>query len=1371
MQIYNEKIFDLMQDKRRQNPLQLRDTHKDTSTEGTVGATGSVHVRGMSVYRVYSKEEAMQLLKQGMRNRAIRATDFNNESSRSHTILQLFVTVEDVDEQGLMVLRRSTFSLVDLAGSEKWRSSLNASASSSTLQAEMKEMTHINTSLHVLGNCVSALIEPNRKHIPFRDSALTRLLQDPLGGNGRTILIATIHADVGHKDETYSTLQFANRASRIKVALTANVGINERANLAEAQRQIKMLRAKLQELQQQGGSGSRSRDGSVSPSARKKGEDSSPSTCAAVSSATCTICLQNEKLIAALRAKVIELHNENQLLRGASVTAMSTFDFNAPQFKSLRKPLPLGSSLSKLSPSVAAWEGQQAGADWLNSSMNSMSSMDSQTPPAVVRKKKKKADSATQGKIANTVGATGKTFTKEKKLPGEPAHAPVVSRRDGAEESVLDEDTVKLPELDAPAVDESFLPENCGAEVASIIGNDRVSQPGKGTTKSSAPPLSEAQSPSLRPKSSAQSSAPTVKTTPAAAMSPGLPVHSKISDNNLRFSDSSIEKALKAANLILGAPPSDTLSLLQMMSSDSSISQFPSSYSSPKKKKKAKASKGSSSGVTPEKMKLPGGGQQQPVEDPHSSPSPPRSQEMPVNASKSHPAEATKVAKPDVLNPYLQPPFQLPPDSKSQASASAARTGNSDFLSHAAMDGLRSPPMRKTGSSRSEAQPAASNNNQNSSYGLKISTSGMGVAATSSSPLDSRVPGSTLTGTAPTPLPMLTPARRLHQNSNPDACAKHGLDQCVLCRMFGEDGSSGGSESLSGAGFSSSSHYGVSNSNPPLATAASLAPQDSYYADGSGSGENNNYNGGGWIETQSANEHYFSASGSANHLSIPYQQQPVDCSTNAAAPERKRSSKPKSKAAPRHQQTQQHDQEDSAPGYSHVSSNYHQPPPIQMPPTQQQPSGSFPWQNRSSDFSPSGVYGSTLEFVQTREQQPPPQQFQPQYYQQSAVSDVVEGDVFPVTCKIHGVTECLLCTMRDRDAQNSSLSMNFAQQQQYQPQQQQSYQQQGYGQQNVNMGAPSPYRHAPQHFISTVDSADSQGGYGFSSSPSPLRSSTDAPFGAHSSYGGGPNYTNNSYSQQTQHQYQSHYQQQQTQHHGASQVRNVKSIAQHRNEYQSQYQVQNNFDSDYGDDLHQRNNGQFKQKPYAQTAPDRSMFGNSVQTVQALRQGGDKLQQQQQQQMLFPRSSSSPLPAVQQSILPSIMQECDFHPQVSAHVTDRQYSNAGRSHQHPPPTQQQESEQAHYQQEYHAAAGGGTRSNITYLDEEGEEIGGSDEEDNRVGTAGTSKGRAVGRTVIKKKKKVKKKLTKKTPSSAAAALAAPPVTGTPYGASTTKRKS
>jgi kinesin family protein 11 len=113
MQIYNEKIFDLLQDKRRENPLQIRESGR--SAAGTYN-TNTVTVQGLSLYRVYSKEEVISLLKGGLRNRATRATEFNQESSRSHTILQLSIQVEQADVDGLMVIKRSTLSLVDLAG-------------------------------------------------------------------------------------------------------------------------------------------------------------------------------------------------------------------------------------------------------------------------------------------------------------------------------------------------------------------------------------------------------------------------------------------------------------------------------------------------------------------------------------------------------------------------------------------------------------------------------------------------------------------------------------------------------------------------------------------------------------------------------------------------------------------------------------------------------------------------------------------------------------------------------------------------------------------------------------------------------------------------------------------------------------------------------------------------------------------------------------------------------------------------------------------------------------------------------------------------------------------------------------------------------
>ncbi len=128
---------------------------------------------------------------QGLRNRAIRSTDYNAESSRSHTILQLQVKIESENEEGHAVVRQSVLSLVDLAGSEKYplstgltgtpvgeSGSVGLESTEGQVESAQREHLHINTSLHTLGNCVSALVEmPRRKHVPFRDSVLTRLLQ------------------------------------------------------------------------------------------------------------------------------------------------------------------------------------------------------------------------------------------------------------------------------------------------------------------------------------------------------------------------------------------------------------------------------------------------------------------------------------------------------------------------------------------------------------------------------------------------------------------------------------------------------------------------------------------------------------------------------------------------------------------------------------------------------------------------------------------------------------------------------------------------------------------------------------------------------------------------------------------------------------------------------------------------------------------------------------------------------------------------------------------------------------------------------------------------------------------------------------------
>ncbi|KAG9408014.1 hypothetical protein AC1031_021252 [Aphanomyces cochlioides] len=193
LQIYNEKIFDLLTDKKRQKPLALREA-LDGSSE--------MVVQGLSSYPITSLSDVMAFLKRGKLHRVVRETEMNAQSSRSHAILQ--VTFKSETKNGHL---RAKLNMVDLAGSEKW----NKQACKPGV--EIEEMKNINTSLSALGNCIAALTQPGRKHIPYRDSSLTRLLQDSLGGNTRTVLIATITARAS--DETVRTIQFADRTRAV----------------------------------------------------------------------------------------------------------------------------------------------------------------------------------------------------------------------------------------------------------------------------------------------------------------------------------------------------------------------------------------------------------------------------------------------------------------------------------------------------------------------------------------------------------------------------------------------------------------------------------------------------------------------------------------------------------------------------------------------------------------------------------------------------------------------------------------------------------------------------------------------------------------------------------------------------------------------------------------------------------------------------------------------------------------------------------------------------------------------------------------------------------------------------------------------------
>ena len=236
LEIYNEEIRDLLTKKSR---LELRD-----------GTDGSVIVKDLSTVFVENSEQALRVLSQGQKNRVTSSTLMNDESSRSHSVFTLTIETANKDPTtGQQHIRVGKLNLVDLAGSE--RQSKTGSSGE-----QLREATRINLSLSALGNVISSLVEGGRggltsPHIPYRDSKLTRLLQDSLGGNTKTVMVANIGPADWNIDETISTLRYANRAKSIKNKPRINEDPKD-AVIRQYQDQIEALKAALARVQQGG---------------------------------------------------------------------------------------------------------------------------------------------------------------------------------------------------------------------------------------------------------------------------------------------------------------------------------------------------------------------------------------------------------------------------------------------------------------------------------------------------------------------------------------------------------------------------------------------------------------------------------------------------------------------------------------------------------------------------------------------------------------------------------------------------------------------------------------------------------------------------------------------------------------------------------------------------------------------------------------------------------------------------------------------------------------------------------------------------------------------------------------------------------------
>ncbi|XP_061499487.1 kinesin-like protein KIF17 [Anopheles gambiae] len=202
LEIYNETIRDLLQP---QSPAATASTLQIKEVPGE-----GVMVQNLSLHTVHGMKQCIELLEAGAKNRMVGATLMNIESSRSHSIFSISLEQMSTSVEGDsgVAIKRGKLNLVDLAGSER-QSKTGATGD------RLKEATKINLSLSALGNVISALVDGKTRHIPYRDSKLTRLLQDSLGGNTKTLMIACISPADYNYDETLSTLRYASRAKNI----------------------------------------------------------------------------------------------------------------------------------------------------------------------------------------------------------------------------------------------------------------------------------------------------------------------------------------------------------------------------------------------------------------------------------------------------------------------------------------------------------------------------------------------------------------------------------------------------------------------------------------------------------------------------------------------------------------------------------------------------------------------------------------------------------------------------------------------------------------------------------------------------------------------------------------------------------------------------------------------------------------------------------------------------------------------------------------------------------------------------------------------------------------------------------------------------
>jgi kinesin family member 18/19 len=233
LEIYNEEIRDLLADPGAPTPrggLQIREDK-------------SVKVVGLNEHRPRTAEEVKDIVLMGNSRRTQSPTHANETSSRSHAVLQVHVAqsprTASLTEERFM----GTLSIIDLAGSER-------AAATTNMGQRMVEGANINKSLLALGNCINALCESGgaSRHVPYRNSKLTRLLKFSLGGNCKTVMIVCVAPTSLHFDDTHNTLIYAERATKIKTRVVTRNVVNVDRHVGQYVEAINRLNTEVAEL-------------------------------------------------------------------------------------------------------------------------------------------------------------------------------------------------------------------------------------------------------------------------------------------------------------------------------------------------------------------------------------------------------------------------------------------------------------------------------------------------------------------------------------------------------------------------------------------------------------------------------------------------------------------------------------------------------------------------------------------------------------------------------------------------------------------------------------------------------------------------------------------------------------------------------------------------------------------------------------------------------------------------------------------------------------------------------------------------------------------------------------------------------------------